>query len=655
MKKNDTSKTKADSKTAKGAMPKKAAQPYEIGELDQYLFGHGTHYEIYKKMGAHKVTVDGVEGVYFAVWAPHAEKVSVVGEFNHWEVDADEMERQEPAGIYTRFVPEVKEGDMYKFCIETMEGEKLFKADPFANYSELRPGNASRVADIAHFNWTDEAWMEARKKWDNTKNPMSVYEVHMGSWMRHPCREDEGFYTYRDFAVSVTDYVKKMGYTHVELMGIAEHPFDGSWGYQVTGYYAPTSRYGTPEDFAFLVNYLHKNKIGVILDWVPAHFPRDAHGLADFDGTPTFEYADPRRGEHPDWGTKIFDLGKSEVENFLIANALFWIEHYHVDGLRVDAVASMLYLDYGKQDGQWVANKYGGNENLEAIEFFKHLNSVVLGRNHGAVMIAEESTAWPKVTGAPEDDGLGFSIKWNMGWMHDFTEYMKLDPLFRKNAHYMMTFSMEYAYSENYILVLSHDEVVHLKCSMLNKMPGLGFDKFANLKVAYAFMMGHPGKKLLFMGQDFAQLREWSEERELDWYLLAEQSHQQIQNWVQELLHLYRKNKALYETDTEEEGFAWINKDDIFRSIFSFVRYSRDKKKNLLFVCNFTPMEREDYRVGVPRGKQYKLILNSDDERYGGKGEARPLIYKAVKKECDGQKYSFAYPLPPYGVAVFEF
>ena len=655
MKKNDTSKTKADSKTAKGAMPKKAAQPYEIGELDQYLFGHGTHYEIYKKMGAHKVTVDGVEGVYFAVWAPHAEKVSVVGEFNHWEVDADEMERQEPAGIYTRFVPEAKEGDMYKFCIETMEGEKLFKADPFANYSELRPGNASRVADIAHFNWTDEAWMEARKKWDNTKNPMSVYEVHMGSWMRHPCREDEGFYTYRDFAVSVTDYVKKMGYTHVELMGIAEHPFDGSWGYQVTGYYAPTSRYGTPEDFAFLVNYLHKNKIGVILDWVPAHFPRDAHGLADFDGTPTFEYADPRRGEHPDWGTKIFDLGKSEVENFLIANALFWIEHYHVDGLRVDAVASMLYLDYGKQDGQWVANKYGGNENLEAIEFFKHLNSVVLGRNPGALMIAEESTAWPMVTGNVEDDGLGFSIKWNMGWMHDFTEYMKLDPLFRKNAHYMMTFSMEYAYSENYILVLSHDEVVHLKCSMLNKMPGLGFDKFANLKVAYAFMMGHPGKKLLFMGQDFAQLREWSEERELDWYLLAEQSHQQIQNWVQELLHLYRKNKALYEMDTEEEGFAWINKDDIFRSIFSFVRYSRDKKKNLLFVCNFTPMEREDYRVGVPRGKQYKLILNSDDERYGGKGEARPLIYKAVKKECDGQKYSFAYPLPPYGVAVFEF
>ena len=446
-----------------------------------------------------------------------------------------------------------------------------------------------------------------------------------------------------------------MGYTHVELMGMAEHPYDGSWGYQVTGYYAPTSRYGTPEDFAYMIDYLHKNKIGVILDWVPAHFPRDAHGLADFDGTPTFEYADPKKGEHPDWGTKIFDYGKPEVQNFLIANALFWIEHYHVDGLRVDAVASMLYLDYGKQDGQWVANKYGGNENLEAIAFFKHLNSVVLGRNRGSVMIAEESTAWPKVTGDPEDDGLGFSLKWNMGWMHDFTEYMKLDPLFRKNAHYMMTFSMEYAYSENYILVLSHDEVVHLKCSMINKMPGLGFDKFANLKAGYAFMIGHPGKKLLFMGQDFAQLREWSEERELDWYLLSEQPHQQMQNWVQDLLHLYRKNKALYELDTDEKGFDWINKDDIFRSIFSFVRHSKDGKKNLLFVCNFTPVERPDYRVGVPKRKQYKLILNSDDVKYGGSGEERPQIYKAVSGECDGQKYSFEYPLPAYGVAVFEY
>ena len=634
---------------------KKEVQPFEIGELDQYLFGQGNHYEIYQKMGAHIVTVDGESGVYFAVWAPHARRVAVVGDFNEWDFEANYMERHEPMGIYTCFVPGVKEGDLYKFCIETQQGKRIFKADPFANYAELRPGTASRVADISHIKWTDDAWMEERKTWDHKVNPVSIYEVHLGSWMRHPGREDEGFYTYREFAEAVTKYVKEMGYTHVELMGMAEHPFDGSWGYQVTGYYAPTSRYGTPEDFAYMINYLHRNKIGVILDWVPAHFPKDAHGLADFDGTPTFEYADPRKGEHPDWGTKIFDYGKPEVKNFLIANALFWIEHYHVDGLRVDAVASMLYLDYGKQDGQWVANKYGGNENLEAIEFFKHLNSVVLGRNHGAMMIAEESTAWPKVTGKPEDGGLGFSLKWNMGWMHDFTEYMKLDPYFRKNAHHMMTFASSYAYSENYILVLSHDEVVHLKCSMINKMPGLGFDKYANLKAGYAFMMGHPGKKLLFMGQDFAQLREWSEERELDWYLLEEAPHQQIQNWYRDLLHLYRKNRAMFEMDSDPAGFEWINADDIFRSIYSFLRHSKDNKKNLLFVCNFTPVARPDYRVGVPRRKQCKLILNSDEIQYGGTGEARPLLYKPVKQECDGKKYSFAYPLPAYGVAVFEF
>ena len=579
----------------------------------------------------------------------------MIGEFNGWDAAADRMERQEPLGIYTVFVPEAKDGQMYKYCIETQSGELIYKADPFANYAELRPGTASRITDISHLKWTDDRWMESRKKWDNKENPLSIYEVHMGSWMRHPGREDEGFYTYREFAEAITKYVKKMGYTHVELMGIAEHPFDGSWGYQVTGYFAPTSRYGTPEDFAYMINYLHRNRIGVILDWVPAHFPKDAHGLADFDGTPTFEYADPRKGEHPDWGTKIFDYEKPQVRNFLIANALFWIEHFHVDGLRVDAVASMLYLDYGKQDGQWVPNKYGGNQNLEAIEFFKHLNSVVLGRNPGTMMIAEESTAWPKVTGNPEDDGLGFSLKWNMGWMHDFTEYMKLDPYFRKNAHHMMTFSMEYAYSENYILVLSHDEVVHLKCSMLNKMPGEGFDKYANLKAAYAFMTGHPGKKLLFMGQEFAQLREWSEERELDWFLLSEEPHQQIQNWYRDLLHLYKKNPALYELDNDPAGFEWINKDDIFRSIFSFVRHSKGKKKNLLFVCNFTPVAREDYRVGVPTKRQCKLVLNSDEKEYGGSGEKRTEIYKPVKKECDGQKYSFAYPLPAYGVAVFEY
>ena len=633
----------------------KTVQPYEIGELDQYLFGNGTHYELYKKMGAHLVTVDGVKGVYFAVWAPHAKSVSVIGEFNEWDLNADMMQRHDPMGIYTKFVPGAKEGQLYKFCIETQNGVKIDKADPFANYAELRPGNASRITDISNLKWSDSSWMKKREKWDEKTNPMSIYEVHMGSWMRHPGREDEGFYTYREFAERITEYVKDMGYTHVELMGISEYPYDGSWGYQVTGYYAPTSRYGTPEDFAYMIDYLHKNDIGVILDWVPAHFPKDAHGLVEFDGQPLFEYADPRKGEHPDWGTKIFDYEKPEVQNFLIGSALFWIEHFHVDGLRVDAVASMLYLDYGKEAGQWIPNKFGGNENLEAIQFFKHLNSVVLGRNHGSVMIAEESTAWPKVTGDPEKDSLGFSLKWNMGWMHDFTEYMKLDPLFRKNAHYMMTFSMEYAYSEDYILVLSHDEVVHLKCSMLNKMPGEGLDKFRNLKVAYAFMAGHPGKKLLFMGQEFAQLREWSEERELDWYLLAEEPHQHIQNWVQDLLHLYRDQKALYELDTQPSGFQWINKDDVFRSIFSFVRYSKDRKKSLLFICNFTPVERPDYRVGVPRGCQYKLILDSEDQRYGGQDRKIGSVVRATKQECDGQDYSFAYPLAGYGVAVFEF
>lgn len=636
-------------------MAEKAMEPYEIGELDHYLYGQGNHYEIYKKLGAHLVQKGKKKGVYFAVWAPHAKSVSVVGDFNDWDMEANPMERGEPLGIYTCFVPGVKENELYKYCIETCSGEYIFKADPYANYAELRPGTASKVTDLSRLKWTDQTWMENRKKWDHKKAPMSVYEAHIGSWKRHPGREDEGFYSYREFAKEAAVYLKDMGYTHIELIGIAEHPFDGSWGYQVTGYYAPTSRYGTPEDFAWMINHFHKNKIGVILDWVPAHFPRDAHGLADFDGTATYEYADPRQGEHPDWGTKIFDYGKNEVQNFLISNALFWIEKFHVDGLRVDAVASMLYLDYGKQDGQWIANKYGENKNLEAIDFFKHLNSVVLGRNPGALMIAEESTAWPMVTGDVEHDGLGFSLKWNMGWMHDFTEYMKLDPYFRKDNHNLMTFAMSYAYSENYILVLSHDEVVHLKCSMINKMPGLGFDKYANLKAGYAFMMGHAGKKLLFMGQEFAQLREWSEERELDWYLLAEKEHLAIQNWVRDLLHLYKRNKALYEMDQDWRGFEWINADDGYRSIFSFVRHSEDGKKNLLFVCNFTPMERADYRVGVPKRKQYKLVLNSDDEKYGGTGEERPVVYKAVKKECDGRPYSFAYKLPPYGVAVFEF
>ena len=637
------------------AVKEKTLKEYEIGELDQYLFGQGTHYEIYKKLGAHLVNDGKNDGTYFAVWAPHAKSVSVIGEFNNWDSKACPMERNDPLGIYTAFVPEAKKGDLYKFCIETFSGSFIDKADPFANSAEMRPGTASRITDISNLKWSDGKWMEHRKTWDHHKEPMAIYEAHIGSWKRHPGEDYKGFYTYREFAHEAVSYLKEMGYTHIELMGIAEYPFDGSWGYQVTGYFAPTARYGTPEDFAYMINYFHKNKIGVILDWVPAHFPRDAHGLADFDRTPVYEYADPRKGEHPDWGTKVFDYGKNEVKNFLISNALFWVEHFHIDGLRVDAVASMLYLDYGRQDGQWVANKYGGNQNLEAIEFFRHMNSVVLRRNPGVVTIAEESTAWPMVTGKPKDGGLGFSMKWNMGWMHDFTEYMKLDPYFRKGAHNLMTFASSYAYSENYILVLSHDEVVHLKCSMLNKMPGLGFDKFANLKVGYAFMMGHPGKKLLFMGQEFAQLREWSEARELDWYLLKEEEHQAIQNFYKDLLHLYRKNKALYEEDCSPEGFEWVNADDGYRSVYSFIRHSKDNKKNLLFVCNFTPMEWEDYRVGVSRRKQYKLILNSDEPQYGGKGEERPKVYKPEKQECDGRPYSIPYKLPPYGVAVFEF
>ena len=647
---------KTEEKEVAAAVP--AAEEFSvfITELDQYLFGHGVHYDIFRKLGAHETTKDGREGVYFAVWAPHAPKVNVIGSFNGWDEESHEMHRLEPLGIFELFVPEAKQGDLYKYLIHTADGEKLYKADPFANQAEKRPGTASVVADIRNLKWSDEKWMKKQESFTPEDSAIAIYEVHPGSWMRHPHGEGEdGFYNYRLFAERCTEYVKKMGFTHVELMGIAEHPLDASWGYQVTGYYAPTSRYGTPEDFAYMVDYFHKNDIGVILDWVPAHFPKDAHGLADFDGAPCFEYADPRKGDHPDWGTKVFDFAKSEVKNFLIGNALFWVEQFHVDGLRVDAVASMLYLDYGRQDGQWIPNEHGGNQNLEAIEFFKHLNSVVRGKHHGVMIIAEESTAWPKVTARPEDDGLGFSLKWNMGWMHDFLDYMKLDPYFRKFNHNRMTFAMTYAYSEKYILVLSHDEVVHLKCSMINKMPGLEGDKYANLKAGYAFMIGHPGKKLLFMGQDFAQLREWNEDRELDWFLLAEDQHVQLQNFTQALFQLYRKSKALYEQDCVPEGFQWINADDGDRSIFSFVRHSKEEKNNLLFVINFTPMDRPDYRVGVFKKKQYKLVLNSDEAQFGGSGLEQPKTFKAEASECDGKPYSFAYHLPPYGVAVFEF
>ncbi len=630
-----------------------------ISEDDQYLFGKGTHYRIYSKLGAHASTENGKDGFFFAVWAPHARAVHVVGEFNNWDTTADPMEKLEGVGIWQKFIPGVESGQLYKFFIEKANGSTIYKADPFASYAELRPGTASRTfisgKNGKPYKWGDGKWMKEREKKDMNREPMAIYECHMGSWMRHPTEENDGFYSYREFADRLTEYLKEMKYTHVELMGIAEHPFDGSWGYQVTGYYAPTSRYGDPDDFRYLVDKLHKNKVGVILDWVPAHFPRDEHGLANFDGEPLFEYSDPRKGEHPDWGTKIFNYGKSEVSNFLIANAAYWVEEFHIDGLRVDAVASMLYLDYGKRDGEWVANKYGGNKNLEAIEFFKHLNSVILGANKGVMMIAEESTAWPKVTARPEDDGLGFSFKWNMGWMHDFCDYMKLDPYFRRNNHYKMTFAMSYNSAENYILVLSHDEVVHLKCSMLNKMPGSPQEKFANLRAGYAFMMTHSGKKLLFMGQEFGQEREWSEEREIDWFLLDDANHAALQAYSKELLKMYREYSALWELDNDSRGFQWINADDTDKSLYSYIRMNSRGKDNLAVVVNFTPIERDDYRMGLPKEAKCTLVLNSDEIRFGGTGAKVSKTVKAEKIEWDNQPYSIGFTLPPFGAVVYKF
>ncbi len=626
-----------------------------ISDADQYVFGQGTHYEIYKKLGSHFCKKGKEDGVFFAVWAPNAKEVYVIGEFNDWDESASPMERLGEGGIFAAFVKDVKEGQMYKYMLVLPDGRRLYKADPYANYAEMRPGTASKVYDLDHFKWTDKKWITERDKKDMNKEPMSIYECHIGSWMKHPDGTEDGFYNYREFADRIVEYLAEMPYTHIELMGIAEFPFDGSWGYQVTGYYAPTSRYGTPDDFRYLIDLLHKNDIGVILDWVPAHFPRDAHGLSEFDGTCLYEHPDKRLGEHPDWGTKIFNYSKNEIRNFLIANALFWIREFHIDGLRVDAVASMLYLDYGKQAGQWVPNKYGGHENLDAIEFFKHLNSVIHGAHPGVMTIAEESTAWPKVTAAPEEDGLGFSFKWNMGWMHDYCEYMKLDPYFRKDNHYKLTFAMSYNSAENYILPLSHDEVVHLKCSMVNKMPGYEIDKYANLRNLYTFMFGHEGKKLLFMGQEFGQEREWSEARELDWFLLQEPFNKGMHDYMGELLSLYKKSPCLYEIDNDWLGFEWMNADDTERSIYSFVRRNKSGKQHMLFVINMTPVEYPKYRVGVPMNTQYKLLLNSDDKKFGGNGNKIPKVLKAKKGICDNRDQYITFPLPPLTAAIFEF
>lgn len=643
--------------------------PYAFGpqytERELKKFEAGIFYNIYEKMGAHPMTIDGVEGVYFSVWAPCAMRVSVVGDFNLWDGRRHQMRKlgEGDASVFELFIPGLKPGCLYKYEVKTRAGEPMLKCDPYANYAELRPNNASIVWDIGTYQWKDQEWMKKRAASDTKDKPFNIYEVHLGSWIRKAFAEDENgnviagseFYNYRELAVKLADYVKDMGYTHVELMPVMEHPLDASWGYQVTGYYAPTSRYGTPDDFMYFMDYMHENGIGVILDWVPAHFPRDAYGMACFDGTCVYEHADPRQGSHPHWGTLIYNYGRPGVSNFLIANALFWAEKYHADGIRMDAVASMLYLDYGKNDGEWVANMYGGNENLEAVEFLKHLNSVFKGRKDGAVLIAEESTAWPMITGDPKDGGLGFDYKWNMGWMNDFTNYMRCDPYFRKNNYGGLTFSMLYAYSENFVLVFSHDEVVHGKGSMMGKMPGETLEKKAeNLRTAYGFMMSHPGKKLLFMGQDFGQIDEWNENASLEWELLQYPLHKNMQSYVRALNHMVLEHPALYEEDFDPSGFEWINCSYHEESMVLYVRRSKDGKETLLFICNFDNVEHEKFRLGVPFAGKYKEIFNSDAREFGGQGRINARAKNSRKIPWDDRENSIECNIPPMSFLVFS-
>ena len=627
--------------------------PQVFTKADLEAFGKGIHYTIYEKMGAHPMTIDGVEGTYFAVWAPNAERVSVVGDFNMWDGRRNPMIQIREAGIHELFIPGLKAGACYKYEIKTKQGLPMLKADPYANAAELRPNTASVITDLTGFAWTDEKWLEKRKATDYRKEPLLIYEVHLGSWRKpDPDAEDaREFYTYRELAPMLASYVKEMGYTHVEIMPIMEHPLDESWGYQVTGYYAPTARYGTPEDFMYFMNYMHEQGIGVILDWVPAHFPKDAFGLAGFDGTCLYEHFDPRQGEHPHWGTLLYNYGRPEVKNFLIANALFWTEKYHADGIRMDAVASMLYLDYGKNEGEWIPNQYGGKENLESIEFLKHLNSIYKKRKDGALLIAEESTAWPKVTGALEHDGLGFDFKWNMGWMNDFLGYMHYDPVFRGYHHGELTFSFIYAWSENFILSLSHDEVVHGKSPMVGKMPGDRDSELNNLRAAYGFMAMHPGKKLLFMGQEFATFDEWNEKESLDWDLLQYQDHSDMQGYVKALNSLIKAHPALYADDCRPEGFQWINNISANENMLVFLR--KAEGETLLVVCNFSPLVYEKHKIGVPFEGKYKEIFNSDSEEFGGSDVRNKRVKTSKKSECDGFENSIEITVPPMGVAVF--
>jgi len=635
-------------------------------EEDLSKFEAGINYEIYEKMGAKPMTLSGVEVVIFSVWAPEARRVSVVGDFNLWDGRRNQMNKLGDFGVYELFIPGLKAGDLYKFEIKTMKGEPMLKADPYAFYSELRPNTASIVADISGFEWSDEDWMKNRDVFQSTetdKSPaMNIYELHLGSWIRKEMQYAENgeevngsvFYNYREIAPKLATYVKKMNYTHIELMPIMEHPLDGSWGYQVTGYYSPTSRYGTPDDFMYFMNYMHKKNIGVILDWVPAHFPRDLHGLGCFDGSHVYEHPDPRRGSHPHWGTLIYNYARPQVSNFLIANALFWAEKYHVDGIRMDAVASMLYLDYGKNAGEWLPNIYGGNENLDAIEFLKHLNSIYKKKHPSSLLIAEESTAWPKITGDLKDGGLGFDYKWNMGWMNDFLEFMKLDPYFRSGDYNGLTFSLLYAYSENFILVLSHDEVVHGKATLAGKMPGATQEeKFNNLRVAYGFMMTHPGKKLLFMGQEFGQMNEWNEDVSLEWDLLEYENHKKMQRYSKALNKLYLDYPALYKLDYNPDGFEWINCTSKDETIVVFLRKTEKEEDTLVVVCNFTPVvyERE---IGVPYKGTYTEIFNSDDKKFGGSGVGNKRAKKSVKKKVDGRENSLKIKVPPMAMVVFK-
>ena len=622
-----------------------------IDPIDISLFNEGKHYSIYEKMGAHPMTVDGVEGVLFAVWAPNADRVSVVGNFNNWDGRRHPMRKLDYSGIYELFIPGKLLGEIYKYEIKAKSGQVFMKSDPYAFSSEVRPANASRIVDIS-YKWKDTAWMEKRETKDTDAQPMAIYEMHLGSWKRPT--DGREFFNYRDIASLLADYLLMMNYNYVELMPIMEHPYDPSWGYQVTGYYAPTSRYGSPADFMYFVDYLHSKGIGVILDWVPAHFPKDEHGLGRFDGTALYEHEDPKRGEHPHWGTYIYNYGRNEVRNFLVANALYWAEKYHIDGIRIDAVASMLYLDYGRGDGEWLPNIYGGNENLEAIDFIKELNSKMHELHKGVIMIAEESTAWPMLTHPVEAGGLGFDYKWNMGWMNDFLNYMKLDPLYRKYHHNDLTFSMVYAYSEKFILVLSHDEVVHEKGSMIAKMPGGYEDKFSNLRVAYGYMMTHPGKKLLFMGQEIAQFTEFNENAEVDWSLFEFDAHVFMQGYVKELNELYKTEPALYELDSSPEGFTWINCNSANTSLLSYVRKGKKESDTLLIICNFTPMEHKAYKLATPSGGRWQEIFSSDNNRYGGEGRNNKTVKQAKKAECDGQEHYISVTVPPLSISVFK-